>query len=253
MNFRRFENKVALITGASSGFGEAIARRLADEGAKVSLFARRGNLLEELIEKIKAEGGEGIFFQGDITDSSAVKDCVKQTVDKYGKIDILVNNAGVDLMLPFISTSEEKWHYIMEVNMGGTIRFTKSVQPIMAQAKKGVIINIASANAIKGSGGVSIYSMTKGGIISLTRSLAVEFASRGIRVNAIAPGLVETELALRTFKTLTNEQIENLRKAHPLGFGTVDDIASAVAFIASDEAKWITAVVLAVDGGTSVV
>jgi len=248
---RRFENKVALITGASSGFGSAIAKRFSFEGAKVLLFARRINLLEELLEEIKKNGGDGILYQGDVTDGSAVKNCVTQIVDHYGKVDILVNNAGVELMLPLMMTSEEKWKYNIDVNMGGTIRFIQNVQPLMMKAKSGVIINMAAVYGLKGAGGVSIYSMTKGGIVALTKSLAVELAPRGIRVNAIAPGLVETEMSLRTFKRLSNEQIEQIRKMHPLGFGSVEDIASAVAFIASDEARWITGSILTVDGGFS--
>jgi 3-oxoacyl-[acyl-carrier protein] reductase len=251
MNFRRFEGKVALITGASSGFGMAIAKRLSIEGAKVSIFARRNNLLEKLLDEIKENGGEGIFCQGDVINSSAVKDCVTKTIEKFDKIDILVNSAGVELMLPLVATSEEKWQYNIDVNLGGTIRFIQSALPTMIRAKKGVIINIGSGYGLKGNAGVSIYSMTKGGIIALTRSLAVELASRGIRLNVIIPGIVETELALRTFKTLSSEQIENLRKSHPLGFGTVDDVASAVAFVASDEAKWMTGSILTIDGGAS--
>jgi NAD(P)-dependent dehydrogenase (short-subunit alcohol dehydrogenase family) len=251
MSCKRFENKVALITGASSGFGSAIANRLSSEGAKVSLFARRSNLLENLLEGIKEKGGDGIFFKGDVTDGSAVKACVLQTVDQFGKIDILINNAGVELMLPLVMTSEDKWKYNMDVNLGGTIRFIQNTQPIMMKAKSGVIINMASTYGLKGAGGVSIYSMAKGGIIAFTKSLAVELAPRGIRVNAIAPGLVETDLALRTFKNLSVEQIDQIRQMHPLGFGSVDDVASAVAFVASNEAKWMTGSILTIDGGAS--
>lgn len=251
MNFQRFKDKTVLITGASSGFGEAIARRLSGEGANVSLFARRGSLLKKIVAQIKEDGGKGIFYQGDVTDHLTVSNCVEQTMQKFGKIDILINNAGAELMLPFVATSEKKWKDNIDINLGGTIRFAQAVLPAMIKAKNGVIINISAVYGLKGGSGVSIYSMTKGGIIALTKSLAVELATRGIRVNAIAPGLVKTELVSRTFKTLSEDQIERLCKAQPLGLGSVDDITAVVAFIASDEAKWMTGSIVTIDGGAS--
>lgn len=248
---RRFNGKVAVITGASSGIGAEISRRLSEEGAKVSLFARRGNLLREILEAIRNKGSEGIYYAGDVTDTQAVERCVKQTVERFGTIDVLVNNAGVEMVLPLTMTSEERWKYMFDVNLGGAIRFIQNVQPIMTRSKKGVIVNMSSVTALVGTKGISVYSATKGGLITLTRSLAVELASRGIRVNAIAPGIVETELTRRSFANLSDEQIQQIKMAYPLGFGSAKDVASSVAYVASDEACWMTGSVLTIDGGYS--
>ena len=251
MCLQRFNNKVALITGASSGIGAAIARRLSEEGAKVSLFARRENFLKKAIEEIREKGSDGFYHAGDVTNERAVKNCVARTVEYFGKIDILLNGAGIGIMLPLAVTSEEKWKYAMDVNLGGAIRFIQSVQPIMTRSKGGVIINISSVFGLIGARGLSIYSMTKGGIVALTKAVALELAPRGIRVNAIAPGIVETELTSRMLEKLTGEQIEQIRQMHPLGFGSVEDVASAVAYVASDEARWMTGTILTIDGGYS--
>ena len=249
MFFNRFQSKVALITGASSGIGAAIAKRLSKEGAKVSLFARREELLKKLTEEIQKDSPDSLYCVGDVTDEQAVKNCVIKTSESFGRIDVLVNSAGVDLMMPLASIKEDKWKYTVDVNLGGTIRFIQNVQPIMTRSKGGVIINMSSATGLVGAGGFSIYSMTKGGIIALTKTLAIELAPRNIRVNAIAPGIVETELTSRIFRNLTNDQIEQIRQMHPLGFGSVEDVASAVAYVASDEARWMTGAVLTIDGG----
>ena len=251
MSSKRFHGKIALITGASSGIGAAIARKLCSEGAKVSLFARRERLLEQLLKEIRESGSDGLYYAGDVTDGQAVKNCVAKTFDSFGKIDILVNSAGVEMLLPLVMTSEEKWKYTMDVNLGGTIRFIQNVQPIMTRSKGGVIVNMASITGLIGMQGLSIYSMTKGGVIALTRSLAVELASRRIRVNAIAPGIVQTELTQKSFKSLTEEQVRQLREMYPLGFGSVEDVASAAAYVASDEARWMTGTILVIDGGYS--
>ena len=250
MEAKRFYEKVALVTGASTGIGAAIAARLAKEGASVMLFARRKELLEKRVEEILSYGGIASYYAGSVTNDDDVVSCVEYSLNLYGRIDVLINNAGVELVRPFAMTSGVEWNNTVNVNLGGVIRFTQHVQrPMVVSGNGGVIINIASVYALAGSKAVSIYSMTKGGLISLTKSLAIELASRRIRVNAIAAGIVETDMTKRTFANLQDYQIEEIRQMHPLGFGTPQDIASCVAYLASDEARWITGTVLVIDGG----
>lgn len=254
MDFQRLRDKVAIITGASSGIGRAIAIRLAYEGANVVLFARRRELLEECAKEIIDNGGNTFCFTGDVTLDNDVKECVKSSLERYGKIDVLINNAGAEIFSPLAMTSNEEWIRLVDINLGGVIRFIQNVQKYMAKSPNGgVIINISSVNGIVGVAGSSIYSMTKGGLISLTRSLALELAPRKIRVNAIAAGMVESDMMQRIASRLGSQQIERIRQMHPLGFGTPEDIAAGATFLASDDAKWITGSVLVIDGGYTAV
>ncbi len=247
---QRFNNKVALITGASSGIGAAIAARLAAEGASVMLFARREHCLKELVEKFKGNGWKASYFSGDVTNENNVKECVQLCLDQNNAIDVLVNNAGIELVRPLAMTACDEWKQLLDINLGGAIRFMQCVQRFMAQSLRGgTIINVSSISGLVGVPGLSIYSMTKGGLISLTRSMALEIASRNIRVNVIAAGMVETDLTKRLFAKLSNQQVEHIKQMHPLGLGTPDDIAAGVAYLASDEARWITGTVLVIDGG----
>jgi len=246
----RFKDKVAIITGASSGIGAETAKRLACEGANVVLFARREELLKDCIKEILEKGGSAFHFVGDVTNDDNVKDCVKEILERYGKIDILINNAGIELVRPFAMTSYEEFDHLVNVNLGGVIRFIQNVRSTMSRSENGgVIINVSSVVGLTGAAGYSIYSMTKGGLISLTRSLALEFATRKIRVNAVAAGFVETDLAQRVFSILGSQQVERIRQMHPLGFGTPEDVTAGIAYLASDEARWITGTVLVIDGG----
>jgi 3-oxoacyl-[acyl-carrier protein] reductase len=243
---QRFKNKVALITGASSGIGAATAVRLASEGASVVLFARRENLLKECTKNIADKGGSASYFAGDVTDEDDVAGCIQDTLDRYGSIDILVNNAGTELIRPFAMTSCKEWNQLVDVNLGGVIRFTQGVQ---RSSKCGAVVNVCSICGLVGVAGFTIYSMAKGGLIALTRSLALELAPRKIRVNAVAAGMVETDMTQRIFANLGSQQMERIRQMHPLGFGTPEDVASGIAYLASDEARWITGTVLVIDGG----
>lgn len=247
---QRFKNKIALITGASSGIGAATAVRLASEGASVVLFARRENLLKECMKNIADKGGSVSYFVGDVTNEEDVTGCIQHSLDRYGSIDILVNNAGTELVRPFAMTSCKEWNQLVDVNLGGVIRFTQGVQRYMSRSSKGgAIVNVCSICGLVGVAGFTIYSMAKGGLIALTRSLALEFAPRKIRVNAIAAGMVETDMTQRIFANLGSQQMERIRQMHPLGFGTPEDVASGIAYLASDEARWITGTVLVIDGG----
>jgi len=244
----RFKDKVALITGASSGIGFATAKRLAFDGASVILFARRKESLEKCVQEITENGGKACYFVGDVTNDDDVAGCIEHCLENYGAIHILVNNAGIELVRSFAMTSCEEWNKIVDVNLGGVIRFTQRVQKVMIKTG-GVIINVSSMYGLVGVAGSSIYSMTKGGLISLTKSLALELASRNIRVNAIAAGMVETDLMDRVFRNLSSNQVERFRSMHPLGFGKPDDVSAGIAFLASDDARWITGTILVIDGG----
>lgn len=244
----RFENKVAIVTGASSGIGYATATRLALEGSAVVLFARREELLKECVKEILDAGGRASYFVGDVTKEDDVKACVEKTLDLYGNIHILVNNAGVELVRSLSMTSHEEWISQVEVNLGGVIRFIQSTQRYMSKLG-GSIINVGSIYGIVGVSGSAIYSMTKGGLISLTKSLALELASKKIRVNAISAGMTDTDLTQRIFDKLGSQQKERMKLMHPLGFGKPEDVAGGIAYLASDDARWITGSVLVIDGG----
>ena len=248
MYSNRFEGKVALITGASSGIGLATAEKLAHEGGKIILFARRENLLKECVKKIEDDGGEAIYFVGDVTTDEDVTNCIQNSLDSYGKVDVLVNSAGMESIQPIAFASSDDWEHLVDVNLGGVIRFIQKVQRPMSKTG-GVIVNLSSVNGLVGVAGASLYSMTKGGLISLTRSLALELAPRKIRVNAIAAGMIETDMMSRMTSKLGSQQMERIRQMHPLGFGTPDDVASGIAYLASDDAKWVTGTVLVIDGG----
>lgn len=250
MSLQRFKNKTALITGASSGIGTAVAMRLANEGASVILFARRENRLEKCVKKIADQGGKASYFVGDVTKEDDVTRCIQDTLSRYDTVDILVNNAGVELVRPLAMTSYEDWSHLVDVNLGGVIRFIQGVQRSMSRSPNGgTIVNVSSMYGVVGVAGSSVYSMTKGGLISLTRSLALELASRKIRVNAVAAGVVETDMTQRLFASLGRKQVEHIRQMHPLGFGTPEDVAAGIAYLASDEARWVTGSVLVIDGG----
>ena len=250
MSLQRFKGKTAIITGASSGIGTAVAMRLANEGASVILFARRENRLDECVCKITEQGGKAIYFVGDVTREDDITQCIQDTISRFGTIDVLVNNAGAELVRPLAMTSYEEWSHLIEVNIGGAIRFIQGVQrPMSRSSNGGAIVNVSSVSGIVGVAGFSIYSMAKGGLISFTRSLALELASRDIRVNAVAAGMVETDMTQRIFASLGSKQMERIRKMHPLGFGTAEDVAAGIAYLASDEARWVTGTVLVIDGG----
>jgi len=247
---KRFTGKIAIITGASSGIGQAVAKRLASEGAFVVLFARREELLKKCQIEIEAEGGNAICFVGDVTREDDVKGCIEKSLEHKNKIDILINNAGVELVKSLSMTSLDELDYIIDVNIKGIIRFIQKAQRYMTGIQNGAsIVNVSSVSGMFGVAGLSAYSMTKGGVISITKSLAIELAPRKIRVNVIAAGIVETDLTQRMRSKLGSQQLEQILKMHPLGFGTPYDVASGIAFLASDEAKWITGSILVIDGG----
>ena len=239
--------KSALVTGGSRGIGRAIAVRLAEQGADVA-FSYRGNeaAAKETAAEIEGLGRRALAVQADVSDPESADTLVKATLEAFGKVDILVNNAGITRDDLIMRMSLEDWRSVLETNLFGAFYAIKAVTRPMLRAKSGRIINITSVSGQAGQMGQANYSSAKAGLIGLTKATARELASRNITCNAVAPGFVLTELT----KDLAEPLVKELTARTPLGrFGTTEEIAAAVAFLASDEAAFITGQVLAVDGG----
>jgi 3-oxoacyl-[acyl-carrier protein] reductase len=239
--------KTALITGGSRGIGRAIGNRFAQQGADVA-FTYKGNAAAatEAAEAIDALGRRSVPIKADASDPEAAESVVKTVLEVFGKIDILVNNAGVTRDDLIMRMSADAWREVLETNLFGAFWMIKAVTRPMLKARSGRIVNITSVSGQAGQMGQANYSSAKAGLIGLTKATARELASRGITVNAVAPGFVLTELT----QDLPEALVTELTNRTPLGrFGTTEEIADAVAFLVSDEAAFITGQVLAVDGG----
>ena len=241
------EKKIAVVTGASRGIGRAIALELAKTGAFVIInYNGSAEKAEEVKAQIEAEGGEAETMQCNVADFAACEAFFEEIVKKYGRVDILINNAGVTKDGLLMRMSEEDFVKVVDINLKGTFNCIRHVSRQMIKQRGGRIISLASVVGISGNAGQANYAASKAGIIGLTKSAAKELASRGITVNAIAPGFIRTDMT----DVLSDKVKEDIAGKIPMGtFGNPEDVAKAAAFLASDGAGYITGQVLSVDGG----
>ena len=241
------KDRVAIVTGASRGIGRAVALELARRGAAVVVnYLKSAEAAEALVNEIKAEGGQAVSFQGDVADFSAAQNLIKFAVETFGDLHILVNNAGITKDTLIMMMSEADWDVVLATNLKSTFNCSKAAVKHMMRKRYGRIVNIASVAGQMGNPGQTNYSASKAGQIGFTKALAREIAARNVTVNAVAPGFVDTEI----LASMAPETLEAALKLVPLGRkASPEEIAYAVAFLASDQAAYITGQVLGVDGG----
>ena len=244
---KRFVGKIALVTGGSRGIGRAIALLLASEGACVYLTYRSdGESAARVKEEIEKGGGEAHTLQGDVKSEEDAVRIVDRVLEERDALDILVNNAGVVKDSLLIAMEKDQWQEVIDTNLGGVFHFTRAAARPMMMQKRGRIINISSFSGNRGGKGQSNYAASKAAVNAFTRAVALELAAKGITVNAVAPGMIETDMS----KGIRNLATDQILSKIPLGrYGRVSDVARVVGFLASDEAEYITGEVIAVDGG----
>ena len=241
------KGKTALVTGSARGLGKAIALKLASMGANIVLNdIAASESLDETAEEFRKAGYNVAVARGDVRNQDDVKAMVSAAVENFGSLDILVNNAGITRDKPMAMMSEEDWDSVLDINLKGAFLCTKFATKQMIKQKYGRIVNIASVAGRYGNRGQANYSASKAGLIGLTKSTAKEFASKGITCNAVTPGLIQSHMTDALPEEVRQKYLENI----PLGrFGTPEDVANVVAFLASDEASYVTAQVIDIDGG----
>ncbi len=245
------EGRSALVTGGSRGIGAAIATELARRGADVVVnYSASAQAADDVVRSIEEFGGRAWPLQADISEPESCTRLVETTVAQLGSLDILVNNAGITRDGLLVRMSDDDWRSVIDTNLGGAFAMTRAAAKVMMKARSGSIINIASVIGLVGNAGQANYAAAKAGLIGFTKSVARELAPRSVRVNAIAPGFIETEMTATLSEPVRSAALGQIAMKE---FGTPEDVAAAVAFFASDEARYITGQVLAVDGGMTFV
>lgn len=245
-----FENRVAIVTGGTRGIGRAIVKELAARGANVVFtYAKSKESADQLVSEIEAAEGKASGFQSDATNAKAAEEMIKEVKAKFGSIDYLVNNAGVTRDNLILRMSEDEWDTVLDTNLKGVFNITKHAVAVMVRQKRGSVLNISSISGVVGMAGQTNYSASKAGLIGFTKALAKEVARRNINVNALALGLIETEMT----SVLAEEYKQKMLEQIPLGrYGNVEEIARIVTFLLSDDAKYITGQVIQADGGLAI-
>ncbi|MDF2681458.1 MAG: short-chain dehydrogenase [Brevibacillus sp.] len=249
------ETQVAVVTGAASGIGRATSIKFAENGYRVVLVDFNEELGKETLKLIQSNGGEGIFVKADVSKPEDVENYVKQTVETYGRIDVLFNNAGIiQKFAPFTEVEIEEYERIMSINVKSIFLGMKNVLPIMEQQGKGAIINTASSAGMRPEHSIAVYSASKHAVIGLTKGASIEYAKKGIRINAVCPGGIETAIFKSVADTFANggyvpEELSPMRMGR---HGQPNEIAEVVLFLASDKASFMTGSVVAVDGSLTV-
>lgn len=246
---KKFQDKIVIVTGSNRGIGKEIAITFAQEGATAIIIGRNQEAVIATVDELKSQGLNADGFCCDVTNLENVQEMVNKILDKYKRVDILVNNAGITRDNLLLRMNENDWDEVMTINLRGVFNCTKVITKVMLKAKAGKIINISSIIGIKGNIGQANYAASKAGMIGFTKSVALEYASRGITVNAIAPGYIETDMT----EQLNEKAQENILKDIPLKrFGKPADVARACLFLASDEANYITGQTIVIDGGMAI-